>query len=133
MVEVYPEGKYLPLTAGADITAGQVVELTGDKTVAPTGGASSKVIGVALINANAGENVTIVTEGVVEVVAAGAIAAGDKVQSAAGGKVAKFSATKTYTDSAGNTVDVDDATKIIGIALTSASADGDKILVKLTL
>ncbi len=121
MVLKYPEGKQIPLKAGADITKGQVVELTGDETVAPTGGASSKVIGVALIDAKAGENVTVITEGVVEVIAAGIIAAGDKVQSAAGGKVAKV------------TLGTDPDYNIIGIALTSASADGDKILVKLTL
>ncbi len=118
MVEVYLDGKYLPFTAGADITAGQVVELSGDGTVVPAGDGSTKVIGVALIDAKAGEKVTVVTEGVVEVVASGAISAGDKVQSATGGKVAKWTAS-----SAG------DSAKIIGTALTSASADGDKVKV----
>ena len=118
MVEVYPEGRHLPFTAGADITAGQVVELSGDGTVVPAGDGSTKVVGVALTNAKAGEMVTVVTEGVVEVIAAGAINAGDKVQSAAGGKVAKWTAS-----AAG------DSAKIIGTALTSALADGDKVKV----
>ncbi len=118
MVEAYAEGRYLPLTAGADITVGQVVELSGDGTVVPAGDGSTKVIGVALINAKAGEKVTVVTKGVVEVVASGSISAGDKVQSAAGGKVATWSAS-----AAG------DSAKIIGTALTSASADGDKVKV----
>ena len=122
MVEVYPDGKYLPFTAGADITAGQIVELSGDRTVVPAGDGSTKVIGVALINAKSGEKVTVVTEGVVDVIAAGAVSAGDRVQSAAEGKVAKWTAS-----AAG------DSAKIIGTALTSASADGDKISVKLTL
>ena len=118
MPEKYPEGKYLPFTAEVDIQAGQVVELNGEGVVVPAGDGSTKVIGVALINAKAGEKVTVVTEGVVEVVAAGTINAGDKVQSAAGGKVATWSAS-----AAG------DSAKIIGIALTSASADGDKVIV----
>lgn len=122
MVLEYVEGKAIPLTAGAAITAGQVVELTGDEKVGPTGGVSTKVIGVALMDAAANERVTVITEGVVEVTAAGAISAGDKVQSATGGKVATWSAS-----AAG------DSAKIMGIALEAASADGDKIKIKLTL
>jgi len=135
MVLKYPEGKQIPLKAGADITAGQVVELTGDETVGPTEGASSKVIGVALVDAKAGEKVTVVTEGVVEVIAAGAISAGTKVVSAIGGKVAAYTPYDVPATFADTDVEkaVAEATKIIGIALTSASADGDKILVKLTL
>lgn len=121
MVEAYIEGRKIPFTAGAAITAGQVVELTADETVAPTAGASSKVIGVALMDAAANEKVTVVTEGVVEVVASGAINAGDKVKSAANGQVAAV------------TLGTDPDYQIIGVALTSAAAAGDKIKIKLTL
>ena len=131
MVLVYAEGRFVKARAGAAITAGQLVELTGDETVVPTSGASAKVLGVALKDAAQDELVTVITEGVVEVIAAGAISAGDKVQSAAGGKVAAFTATKQYTDSAGNTVDVEDAKMIVGKAITSAAADGDKVKIKL--
>ncbi|AIY89905.1 DUF2190 family protein [Geoglobus acetivorans] len=131
MVLVYVEGRSIKATAGAAITAGQLVELTGDETVAPTSGASSKVLGVAMKDAAAGEQVTVITEGVVEVTAAGAISAGDLVQSAANGQVEVFSATKTYTDSGGNTVSVDDVTMVVGRAITSAAAAGDKVKIKL--
>lgn len=132
MVLKYVDGKITDFEAAAAISEGQVVELIADRKVQPTAGASSKVVGVALTSGDAGKKISVVHKGIVEVTASGAIAAGDKVQAAADGKAAKFAATKTYTDSAGNTVDVDDATKIIGVAL-KAAADGEKVEILLTL
>ena len=120
MVLVYAEGRFVKAKAGVDITAGQLVELTGDETVAPASSDSTKVLGVALMDAAANELVTVITEGVVEVTASGAISAGAKIAAATGGKV------KTWTASAAG-----DSAKIVGIALTSAAADGDKIKIKL--
>ncbi len=119
MVLEYIEGKAVPFTASAAVTEGQVVELSGAEQVAPTAGASSKVVGVALMDAAANEKVTVITEGVVEVTASGAIAAGDRVKSAANGQVAAA------------TLGTDPDYQIIGIALTAAAAAGDKIKVKL--
>ena len=117
---VYAEGRFVKATAGAAITAGQLVELTGDETVAPASAGSTKVLGVAMKDAAAGELVTVITEGVVEVTAAGAVSAGSKVQAAANGQVSAWSAT-----AAG------DSAKLVGVALTSAAAAGDKIKIKL--
>jgi predicted RecA/RadA family phage recombinase len=93
------------IKAGADLKKGQVVEITGDAVVSPTSAASAKVLGVAMFDAKSGEEVAVETEGLFKLIASGTIAAGSKVVSAVGGKVA--SGTE-------NT---------IGIAITSATAD----------
>lgn len=95
------------LVAGADIQKGQVVYVSADMTVSPTTGASAAVLGVAMMDCKAGEPIAVECEGLFKLTAAGTIAAGAKVASAAGGKVA------TGTE---NT---------IGIALNEASAEGD--------
>ncbi len=120
MVLVYAEGRFIKAKAGAAITAGQLVELTDDETVAPATENSTKVIGVAMMDAAVNELVTVVTEGVVEVTASGAISAGGKVAADAGGKVKAWSAA-----AAG------DSAKIVGVALTSAANDGDKVKILL--
>jgi predicted RecA/RadA family phage recombinase len=102
------------IKAGADVKKGQVVEITGDATVAPTSAASAKVLGVAMFDAKSGEEVAVETEGLFKMIASGTIAAGDKVVSAKDGKVA------TGTE---NT---------IGIAITSATAD-EYIYVKFSI
>lgn len=76
------------IVAGADIKKGQVVEITGDLTVAPTSASSAKVLGVAVISAEANKPISVETEGLFKLVAAGAITAGSKVTSAKDGKVA---------------------------------------------
>lgn len=93
------------IKAGADLKKGQVVEITGDCVVSPTSAASAKVLGVAMFDAKKDEEISVETEGLFKMVAGGTITAGDKVASAADGKVA------TATE---NT---------IGIAITSATAD----------
>lgn len=93
------------IKAGADVKKGQVVEITGDMVIAPTSAASAKVLGVAMFDAKADEEVAVETEGLFKLTAGGTIAAGDKVTSGADGKVV------TGTE---NTV---------GIALTAATAD----------
>lgn len=98
------------LVAGADVQKGQVLYVSGDMTVSPTTAASAAVIGVAMFDAKAGEPVAVECEGLMKLTAAGTIAAGARVASAAGGKVA------TGTE---NT---------IGVALNAATADGDVIV-----
>ena len=102
------------LVAGADVKKGQVVYVSGDMTVAPTSGASAAVLGVAMFDAKAGEPVAVECEGLMKLTASGTIAAGAKVVSAAGGKVAAGTE---------NT---------IGVALSAATADGD-VIVKFAL
>lgn len=102
------------LVAGADLTAGQVVELTGSMIVTPTTAASAKVLGVAMFDTKKDQPTAVECEGLFKLTASGAITAGDHVASAADGKVAKG------TD---NT---------IGIALNTA-ADGEGVFVKFSI
>lgn len=96
------------LKASAAVMKGQVVEISGDMTVAPTSAASKKVLGVAMFDAKAGDPVAVECEGLFKMKASAAITAGAQVESAAGGAVA----------TAGTTV-----TKVIGLALGDAAKD----------
>ena len=90
-------------TAGASITAGQVVYLSGTKEVSPAATANSaKVIGVADNDAAAGDSVDVVIYGITTVVADGVIAVGDRVIAAAtAGRVnVENSVTPTFTGDA---------------------------------
>lgn len=102
------------LKASANVLKGQVVEISGDMTVAPTSDSSAKVIGVAMFNANAGDPVAVECEGLFKMKASAAITAGDHVTSAADGAVA------TGT------------TNMIGIALGDAAKD-EYVFVKFSI
>ena len=106
------------LVAGANLQKGQVVYISADMTVSPTTASSAAVLGVAMFDAKAGEPVAVECEGLMKLTASAAITAGSQVESAAGGKVA----------AAGSSV-----TKVIGIALNAASADGDPVFVKFSI
>lgn len=103
------------LKASADVKKGQVVVISGDMTVAPSTEASAKVLGVAMFDAKADEPVSVETEGLFSMTASGAITAGDKVESAADGKVAKAAGTNA-----------------VGIAINSAS-NGGEVFVKFSI
>lgn len=102
------------LVAGADVQKGQVVYISGDMTVSPTTASSPAVLGVAMLDTKAGQPIAVECEGLFKLTAGGAITAGSKVTSAAGGKV------------------VSGAENTIGIALNDATADGD-VYVKFAL
>lgn len=106
------------LTAGADLTKGQVVELSGNLTVSPTSATSAKVIGVAMFDAKSGEKCTVECEGLFKLKAKGSISGGDKVESALAGAVAKIATTGTVNP--------------IGIALNDAT-DGAYVYVKFSI
>ena len=105
------------LIADGDLTAGQVVYISGSMKVKATTAATSAVLGVAMFDAKSGEPVAVECEGLFKLTAAGAITAGAQVAAAAGGKVA--------TAASG-------ANKI-GIALNTAAADGDPVFVKFSI
>ena len=105
------------LKASADVKKGQVVVISGDMEVAPSTEASASVLGVAMFDTKEGDPVSVETEGLFRLTASGAITAGAQVESAADGKVA----TK------GDTV-----TKVIGIALNTAS-NGGEVFVKFSI
>ena len=106
-------GQALVATASADISGGQVVEVSGNDTVAPAAAASAKWLGVAAFNAKAGDRVTVHAGGTQAPKAAGAITAGDIVAAAADGAVATVTA----------------AEPAVGVALTDA-ADGAEVRVQ---
>lgn len=110
---LFKPGAAITYSASADVTAGQVVELTGDRAVGPAAADSAKVVGIAAFDAAVGDSVTVHSGGVQRPVASGAIAAGDKVAAAAAGKVATLGA----------------AVNSLGIAL-AAAADGETVQLK---
>ena len=106
------------LVADGDLIAGQVVYISGNMKVKATAAASKAVLGVAMFDAKSGEPVAVECEGLFKLTASAAITAGSQVESAAGGKVATVG---------------DTATKVIGIALNAAAADGDPVIVKFSI
>ena len=93
-------------TASAAIVGGQVLAVSGNGTVGPAGAASNAVIGVAANDAANGDLVPYFPRGKVHIgTAAGAITAGDRVNSAAAGAIATGVAALTN----------------IGVALTTAA------------
>lgn len=104
---VYKPGQAITFKAGAAVSGGRLVEISGESTVQHAGAASAKVVGVAAWDAAVGQEVTVHSGGVQELVASAAIAAGDRVEAAADGKAATSAGTG------------------FGVAITSASdADG---------
>lgn len=89
----YAPGRNVSFVAGATITGGQLLEITGNMTVSPAPAASTKVIGVACRDAVSGASLTVSLSGPVwDLTATGAIAAGDIVAAAAAGTVAPIGA-----------------------------------------
>lgn len=106
-------GHAVTFIASAAVTGGQLVEVTGDMQIGPAAAGSQKLVGQPGHDAPAGETVTIHTPGktITTAVAATAVAAGDPVKAAAGGKVAKF------------VVGTDPEPARFGLALEAAAAD----------
>ncbi|QUY60890.1 capsid cement protein [Gulosibacter molinativorax] len=109
----FPAGAVVTLTTSADVTGGHVVELSAAGTVAHAAADSAKVVGVAARDSKSGEQVAVfVGKGTVHrLVASAAIAAGAKVITATGGKVATIGA----------------GTNPVGLALTAATNADDVI------
>lgn len=105
------------VTASAAVTGGQLIEVTGVKTVGPAGAASVKAIGVAAHDAAIGADLTYhpIPGNVHETVSTAGSAAGDRLQCAAAGAVA----TGTAATLAAAGTD-------IGICLNTATA-GNKV------
>lgn len=105
-------GPTITMTTTAAVTAGRIVEVSGDRSIRHGQSASTKVIGVAKQTADAvGDKVGVATSGVWMLRAQGAIAAGDHVSVSAGndGRVKPIGADAFATD--------------VGVAL-AAIADG---------
>lgn len=107
----------LPRVTSATVTGGQVLVVSGNDTVAPIAAPNEAWLGVAAHDAASGATVVVYTEGVHEVGATGAIAAGKPVIGATAGTVAAF---------ANGT---DEPEEIIGTALSAAASS--KVRIKL--
>jgi predicted RecA/RadA family phage recombinase len=108
-VPVKAPGDAITLTAGAAITAGNLVYISAANTVLKTSAATVAWVGVAANDAASGDLVTVWTEGVHILTASGTIAAGATVEPAASGQVASHTA---------GTNDL----YAVGVALTASTA-----------
>lgn len=100
-------------TASAAITGGQLVEVTGSRTVGPAGDGSAKVVGSAGNDADTGDQVVVhLSRCIDDLVAGAAVTAGAAVQADANGKVKPVG-----TGAA------------VGLALTAAASAGTTIQV----
>lgn len=108
-------------TASADMSKGTVVKLDSSDSskISACAATDANAIGVVLDSVKGGDNVAVALLGVanhtVEVLAGGAISAGEKVCLAANGKVSAFPA---KSGSVQNVL-------CVGVALTAAYADGN--------
>lgn len=112
---IYLSGDQLPRTTSAAVSAGQLLYVSGDDTVAKTSAATGAWIGVAAHDAASGGQVVVYTEGVHELAASGAIAAGARVCAAANGAVADFASGTDYS-------------QVVGIALSAAASSKVRVL-----
>lgn len=123
----YP-GSRVSYTASAAITGGRLVELTAARTVGPAGAGSTKCVGVAQWDVPAsrasiegpqvgdGNELVVLDDCFVTLVASGAIAAGDKLIAAAAGQASVAGATP-------------DARTVVGTAIEAAT-NGNTFLAK---
>ncbi|MBO0844577.1 MAG: DUF2190 family protein [Nocardioides sp.] len=96
------------VTASATITAGQLLVVSGNGTVAPSTTNSTSFVGTAANSAASGAPVSVWIGGVQRLTASGTVTAGQTVQAAASGAAA------THTD---GTLDA----AVVGVAITTAT------------
>ncbi|MEM2386094.1 MAG: DUF2190 family protein [Candidatus Bathyarchaeia archaeon] len=116
-------GQIVSFTAGADITKGQPVYITGDMTVLPATSRSHKVIGVAVTNAASGKPVSVLMGcPIVYMTAGAAITAGSHVVAGTAGKVVPADVADQAVNEGGTATYTFSASYIIGIAVEGAAA-----------
>ena len=113
---VFKPGRDVTLTTSATVTAGDALVVSGQQTVAPSGGASAAFVGIAANDAASGEKVVVIGPAVHELNSTGTVNDGDLIMTAANGDVAAW------------TGGTDDPQEIIGIALADAASN--KVLAK---
>jgi len=113
---LFTPGTDVTFTASAAVTGGQLVAVTGPRTVGPAPAGSAAWIGVAAHDAASGTKVLVQSGGIHELASTGTIAAGANVIAGASGAVVTIGAETDFS-------------KIVGVAI--AAAAGNKVLVKL--
>jgi hypothetical protein len=133
VVEAFPSGATkVTMSAGAAITAGRLVEISGNRTVIQAGAISNKVVGVALegsdgVGAPTADKIAVASGGIFLLTATGAIAAGDKVVAGANGTV------QTVAAAAATVQGITDTRAIVGIALEAiANGQTGRVLLQTT-
>jgi hypothetical protein len=121
-----PDAVIQTFEAAANITKGYPVYLSADDKVSPSPGGDD-AIGIAVKTVSSGQPCPVLIRGRVKVTAAGAINRGKAVCSAAGGKVTQL-VDQPVNEGGSATYTIYYARKL-GIALESASADGDLIFI----
>ncbi len=106
-VRVFDAGEPVTFTATVDVTGGQLLVVSGARSVSPTSASTPAWVGTAAFDAAAGEKVTVLPGGVQRILASGAIAVGARVIPASNGRVA--------------TIGAGDATHAVGTALTAGT------------
>ena len=123
-----PVGLYKTFTAGASITAGQVVSLYTDGKVYPASSSYPNVVGVAIDSVSAGASVRVLVVGVAQVVADSAVNPGDPVtfSTATAGRVVRYGGhshgVSTSTGSFVTGVSTTTGTFVTGISTSTGSA-----------
>lgn len=117
-IPIFAPGADITLSAGAAITAGELVSTSAANTVVKTPGATAQWVGVATTDAASGAKVGVTSGGVQELTASAAVALTDVLIPAANGRVAPIGAGTNYA-------------QVVGIPLTTAAGAGDKIRVKM--
>lgn len=107
---LYKPGQALTRSASAAITAGQLVSVSGDGTVAPSAAGDAPWLGVAAFDAASGADVTVFCGGTQRIKAGtGGLTAGNLVHAGATGTVVSHTnGTNDY--------------EIVGVALSTTSA-----------
>jgi hypothetical protein len=114
-IHLFKPGASVTFTASAAITGKRLVEVSGDRAVAPAAADSAKVVGAAAQDTKTGDEVLVLRGGVQSLISSAAILAGARVKSAALGKV--------ITVGAGE--------RGVGLALTTTTATDQPIQVAL--
>jgi hypothetical protein len=111
-----PVGLFKTFTAGASVSAGQVVSLASDGKVYPSSSTYPNIVGVALDTVVAGGSVRVLVFGVAKVVADGTINPGDVVtfSSATAGRVVRYTGHS-------HTVSTTTSTAVTGVTVSTGS------------
>lgn len=115
---LFVPGQAITRQASADLTAGQLLYVSGSGTVAATSGVTAAWLGVAGHDTKSGDTVSVFCGGVQRLVTdTGGVTAGDLVVAGAAGVVTKLAVVTTPTPT-----DVTNSRAVVGIALTTATA-----------
>ena len=113
------------------MTMGQVVEITGDYTVAkPTTNPTLKRMGICLTSAASGKSVSVLCRGLARAKAYGTVTAGDKVGSGPGGTIQTIAdvAAGDLTSSGAIATAINNTHGKFAVALQGAASGGNAVI-----